>query len=92
MAMPHLRNRADELRFEREQLVKAEVDLERGRSRLRDQQDIVSWLQESGADIGQAERLEQLMKHTLVEWERHRKLIEERIAFLEKELSGSRSR
>jgi hypothetical protein len=88
MAMPQPRNRADELRHEQEQLVKAEVDIEQGRTRLRNQQDLLSWRQTAGGDTSQAERLLQLMQHTLVEWERHRGLIEDRIALLEKELSG----
>jgi hypothetical protein len=43
-------------------------------------------LRAGGHDTTQAERLVQLMKDTLTEWERHRILIEDRVAYLE---SGS---
>jgi hypothetical protein len=40
-------------------------------------------LQASGQNTEQAERLVSLLKRTLIEWERHRALIEQRIAYLE---------
>jgi hypothetical protein len=88
MAMPH-RDRIEELSWERKQLSKADLDIEEGWGRLRDQQDLVCQLQSGGRDTKQAERLEQLMKRTLVEWERHRRLIEQRVAYLEKEVLGT---
>jgi hypothetical protein len=40
-------------------------------------------LQAAGENTREAERLVQLMKQSLIEWERHRVLIEQRIAYLE---------
>jgi septal ring factor EnvC (AmiA/AmiB activator) len=82
-------HRADELLQEQQQLSKAETDIEQGWSRLRNQQDLFSELQRSGKDTREAERLVQLMKRTLMEWERHRRLIEQRVAYLEKQVSGT---
>jgi len=53
---------------------------------LRNQQDLLRELRAGGHDTKQAERLVGLMMQTLVEWERHRTLIVERVAYLEKEL------
>ena len=82
MPIPHLANRAEELRQEQALLVKAALDIEQGWGRLRNQQDLVDQLQSAGRDSQQAERLVALMKQTLVEWERHRRLIEQRVAHL----------
>jgi hypothetical protein len=87
--MHHPAERAQELLNEQNQLAKAEVDIEQGWSRLRNLQDLLSERQSTGRDSREAERLVQLVKETLVEWERHRRLIEQRIAYLEKEVSGS---
>jgi hypothetical protein len=89
MAMAYTAHRADELLEEQKQLSKAELDIEQGWSRLRNQQDLFSELQRTGRDTRQAERLVRLMKQTLMEWERHRRLIEQRVAYLEKEASGT---
>jgi hypothetical protein len=90
MAMAYQANRTDELLEEQKQLSKAEEDIEQGWSRLRNQQDLLSELQRTGSrNTGEAERLVRLMKQTLVEWERHRRLIEQRVAYLEKEASGT---
>jgi len=78
--------RAEQLRAEKVLLVKAETDIEDGWKRLRNQQDLLRELRASGHDAKQAERLVGLMMQTLVEWERHRILIVERVAYLEKEL------
>ncbi|HEY3852213.1 MAG TPA: hypothetical protein VGL87_14650 [Steroidobacteraceae bacterium] len=88
-AMPHAANTVEQLRNEQKLLLKAEDDIEQGWSRLRNQQDLVSERQRTGNDTRQGERLVQLMKQTLVEWERHRRLIEQRIAYLEREVSAS---
>jgi glutathionylspermidine synthase len=87
--MRHPADRAQELLNEQNQLSKAEMDIEQGWSRLRNQQDLVADLQSAGRDTREAERLVQLMKQTLLEWERHRRLIEQRIAYLKKEASGT---
>ena len=89
MPIPHLANAAEELRREHDHLVKAEVGIEQGWGRLRNQQDLVHHMQNAGRDTRQAEQLVELMKHSLVEWERHRRLIEQRIAYLEKATSGA---
>jgi hypothetical protein len=75
--------RAVELESEKQLLVKAEADIESGWSRLRNQQDLLTSLQASGQNTEQAERLVSLLKRTLIEWERHRALIEQRIAYLD---------
>lgn len=76
-------DRAEKLRVEKVLLVKAESDIEDGWRRLRNQQDLVRELQADGHDTKQAERLVQLLQTTLIEWERHRALIEDRIGYLE---------
>ena len=81
--------RAEELRREQDSLVKAETDIEQGLARLRSQQDLVADLQVAGRDTSHAERLMQLMTQTLVEWERHRLLIAQRVAYLKKQASGA---
>ncbi|MBR0798916.1 hypothetical protein JQ615_26355 [Bradyrhizobium jicamae] len=80
-------NWARQLHFEQQLLVKAEVDIEDGWRRIRDQQDLIDWLQRAGHDTMQAERLVNLLKRTLVEWERHRSLIEQRVAYLEEQVT-----
>ena len=76
--------RAELLRAERNLLVKADSDIEQGRQRLRNQENLLLELEAGGHDTKQAERLVELMRNTLTEWERHRVLIEERVAYLEK--------
>ncbi|MCC8981467.1 hypothetical protein [Bradyrhizobium acaciae] len=83
MASAEHANWAAQLRSERAQLVKADVDIEEGWTRIRNQQDLLDWLQRAGHDTNQAERLISLLKETLVEWERHRTLIVQRVAYLE---------
>jgi hypothetical protein len=78
---------AEQLRVERRLLVKADTDIEEGLKRLRNQQDLLVDLQAGGHDTRQAERLVVLLEQTLLQWERHRTLIEQRIAYLENELS-----
>jgi hypothetical protein len=75
--------RAVELAAEKALLVKSEDDIQRGRQRLRNQEYLLLELRTDGHDTRQAERLVELMKATLVEWERHHVMIAERIAYLE---------
>jgi hypothetical protein len=75
--------RALELEAERSLLIKADTDIEEGWGRLRNQQELLTHMQLSGQDTDQAERLLRLLKCTLDEWERHRTLIEQRIAYLQ---------
>jgi len=74
---------ARELAAEKRLLVKAEADIEAGWNRIRNQEDLLSSLQAAGENTREAERLVHLMKQTVLEWERHRTLIEQRIAYLE---------
>lgn len=73
---------AEQLRAEKALLIKADKDIEDGWKRLRNQQHLRDGLQAGGHDSTQAERLVLLLQQTLVEWERHRVLIEGRIAYL----------
>ncbi len=72
-----------ELEAEKALLQRSESDIQRGRERLRDQENRLLELRADGHDTKQAERLVELMKATLVEWERHHVMIAERIAYLE---------
>lgn len=83
MTTSTLRERTLEIESERRHLRKAESDIENGWMRLRDQQDLVRALHASGQTNPQAKRLVSALKRTLVEWERHRGLIEERLVYLE---------
>ena len=76
---------AEQLKLEKTLLIKADKDIEDGWQRLRNQQQLRDDLQAGGHDSKQAERLVQLLKQTLIEWERHRALIEERINYLERQ-------
>jgi hypothetical protein len=73
-----------EIEAERRLLQKADLDIERGRSRLRNQQELVASLQASSQHSTEGERLVQLLQRMLIEWERHRNLIEQRLAYLER--------
>lgn len=74
----------EQLKAEKTLLLKAERDIEDGRKRLSSQQHLLADLQAAGHDSKQAERLVQLLQQTLIEWERHRALIEERVSYLER--------
>lgn len=74
---------AGQLRVEKALLIKADKDIEDGRKRLRNQQQLLNDLQAGGHDSAQAERLVLLLQQTLTEWQRHRVLIEERIIYLQ---------
>ena len=82
MAEKSTADMARELEAEKRLLVKAGADIEAGWTRLRNQQDLLSSLQATGGDTREAERLVRLMKQSLIEWERHRVLIEQRIVHL----------
>ena len=87
MASADYANWAEQLRSERATLAKADIDIEEGWARLRSQQDLLDWLQRAGHDTEQAERLVGLLKQTLIEWERHRTLIVQRVAYLEERIT-----
>jgi hypothetical protein len=88
MALADHANWVQQLQFEQRQLVKADIDIEEGWRRLRNQQDLLDWLQRAGHNTNQAERLVGLLKRTLIEWERHRTLIVQRVAYLEGQLAS----
>lgn len=88
MAMRAAADLALELASERRLLVKADADIEAGRDRLHSQQELLSSLRNAGHDTVQAERLVGLMTDTLLEWERHRVLIMERIEYLKAKTSA----
>jgi hypothetical protein len=75
-----------ELEGEKRLLVKADADIEAGLARIRNQRDLLSSLEAAGASSREAERLVDLMEQTLAQWQRHRALIEQRIAHLEHEV------
>lgn len=75
----------EQLKLEKRLLVKAERDIEEGWRRLRNQEQLLLDLQAGGHDFKQAERLVRLLQQTLIEWERHRVLIEERVSYLKQQ-------
>ncbi|WFU20854.1 hypothetical protein QA649_22275 [Bradyrhizobium sp. CB1717] len=81
-----LAERTQQLHDERRLLEKADLDIEEGWQRIRRQEDRVQELQAGGHDSRQAERLVELLKQTLTEWERHRTLIIQRVNYLEQEV------
>src|SRR5579871_572310 len=62
-------DQAEQLRIEKILLLKADSDIEDGRKRLRNQEGLLLGLKARGRDTKQAERLAELMKTTLAEWE-----------------------
>ncbi|MCP3389093.1 hypothetical protein NLM27_09935 [Bradyrhizobium sp. CCGB12] len=71
-------------------LVKADQDIEEGWQRIRDQEDRVRELQVGGHDTRQAQRLVDLLKQTLIEWERHRVLIAQRVNYLQQQVAAGK--
>jgi RecB family exonuclease len=76
-----------ELASERKLLLKADADIVAGRGRLHNQQELLNSLRNAGHNTVEAERLVGLMTDTLVEWERHRVLIQDRVDYLERKQS-----
>jgi hypothetical protein len=83
-----LAERTAQLDAEQRLLVKADKDIDEGWQRIRSQEDRVRELLAGGHDTRQAERLVELLKETLVEWERHRVLIVQRVAYLRQEVEA----
>nr|WP_228747589.1 hypothetical protein [Bradyrhizobium sp. BR 10289] len=69
-------------------MVKADADIDEGWQRIRNQEDLVRELQAGGHDSRQAERLVESLKQTLLEWERHRTLIVQRVKYLQSEVGS----
>lgn len=82
MFEPTAAETALEIEAERQHLRKAEVDIDRGVGRLRSQRDLLDALHASGGNTIEAERLARVLEATLGEWQRHRALIEQRLAYL----------
>jgi hypothetical protein len=78
--------RTKQLNAEQRLLIKADRDIEEGWQRIRDQEDRLQELMASGHDTDQAERLVELLKQTLIEWERHRTLIVQRVIYLRQQV------
>jgi len=83
-----LAERTAQLDAEQRLLVKADQDIEEGWQRIRNQEDLLSELMAGGHDTRQAERLVGLLKQTLIEWERHRVLIAQRVEYLRHEVEA----
>ncbi|SFH69874.1 hypothetical protein [Bradyrhizobium sp. Gha] len=83
-----LAERTEQLNAEQRLLVKADSDIDEGWLRIRSQEDLVRELRAGGHDTRQAERLVDLLKQTLLEWERHRTLILQRVQFLQREVDS----
>ncbi|MGX4806210.1 hypothetical protein [Bradyrhizobium guangdongense] len=81
--------RTEQLHAEQRLLIKADADIDEGWQRLRNQEDRVRELRAAGHDSRQAERLVDLLRQTLVEWERHRTLIAQRVTYLQRELNST---
>lgn len=75
-------SRGVELLQERAALAKAEAHIAAGRMRCEKQRETLDRLRAEGHDVKEAERLATLMFASLGQWERHRTLIQERIAYL----------
>jgi hypothetical protein len=80
--------RTAQLHEEQRQLLKADSDIDEGWQRIRNQEDLVRELRAGGHDTRQAERLVDLLRQTLLEWERHRTLIIQRVDFLQREVDA----
>jgi len=84
-----LAKRTEQLHAEQRLLIKADADIDEGWRRIRDQEDRVRELRAAGHDSRQAERLVDLLRQTLMEWERHRTLIVQRVDYLQRELDST---
>ncbi|BAM88912.1 conserved hypothetical protein [Bradyrhizobium oligotrophicum S58] len=70
------------IRAEELQLRQAKADVSAGQARLRDQECLLVDMTVGSRTVPEAERFVALLKGCLVEWERHRVLIEQRLAYL----------
>lgn len=71
-----------EMRAEEDQLRRSHACISAGLRRLRQQEDLIRHLKAAARPAGEAERLGALMRDNLAQWERHRALIEQRLAYL----------
>jgi hemerythrin superfamily protein len=79
---------AAHLRLEQQHLLKADADIDEGRQRVREQERRLARLKADDHDWQQAHRLVELLRQTLNEWEQHRVLIQQRIDYLQRQLTG----
>lgn len=77
------------LESERADLLKADRHIVEGEARLSRQEDALAVLCADGHQVPEAERLYALTSTALTQWQRHRTLIVERIAYLEETLYRS---
>jgi hypothetical protein len=77
----------EELKSERGLLAKAEHDIDEGWLRWRRQQQLVAELRVRGRPSQVSDKLLIVTSQLLIEWERHRSLIRQRIDYLEDRLS-----
>ncbi|MHB0768349.1 hypothetical protein [Bradyrhizobium sp. 5.13L] len=85
-----LAERSQQLDAEQRLLVKADRDIEEGCQRIRKQEDRVREFLACGHDTDQAQQLVELLKKTLIEWQRHRVLIAQRVTYLQRQLAAGR--
>jgi hypothetical protein len=78
-----MRPESAELRSERATLMRADRDIAEGEQRLRRQAARADELRKHGHEPGQADRLVETFRATLDVWKEHRRLIRDRIAYLE---------
>ena len=76
-------NLSGQLSSQHELLLKAGAEIETGRHRVAAQERLLSNLQAAGRNTAAAERLSDLLKRLLAEWERRHDSIAQRIAYLE---------
>ncbi|MBU6461539.1 MAG: hypothetical protein KGK01_01535 [Bradyrhizobium sp.] len=84
-SFPHL---AEQLLREQQLLRKADADIDEGRRRVNEQEDRLARLRIDGHDVRQANQLVELLRQTLSEWERHRVLIEQRVDYLQQQVTA----
>lgn len=71
-----------EIRTKQDQLRRSNASISAGLRRLRKQEDLIRRLKAAARPTGEAERLGALLRDNLAQWERHRALIEQRLAYL----------
>ena len=81
--MSAVEQRNAEIATEKSELERVDAELKLGRNRLQNQRQLVADLRMQGHDVTQAERFAGLLDQTLQQWECHRSLVKQRIAYLE---------
>lgn len=73
-----------ELEMEKRHLRIADDDLVAGRERLQRQEALLARMRTAGHQVDEGERLADLLRDTLDQWQQHRELIADRIVHLER--------